>query len=158
MSHKFVLELPGSWHETRNKIVYCTIDGVYIELAQIKDCNRYRDYTGFAHKKRTLICPSEYPWLTYREYSPDFHWLGARTVCSLCHRHSLSPSSLLQIPPSHTPQGLKMLDVGSPRLPWTCDPIMANGTQRVEFWEAPYWWAPSLDIFILVLEQVKILL
>lgn len=57
--------------------------------------------------------------------------------CCLCRSHFLSPSSLLQTPPSYTPQGLKVLAISSARLPWTCDPIMANGPQRGGCWEAP---------------------
>ena len=74
-----------------------TIDSVYTDLGQEKkDHTTYGDYTDLAHKKRSLICPSEYSLFTYREYSHDFHEQEARIVWCLCHRHSLSPSSLLQ--------------------------------------------------------------
>ena len=37
------------------KLAYCTIDGVSIDLGQIKDYNRCGNYTDFAHKKRTFL-------------------------------------------------------------------------------------------------------
>ena len=38
-----------------------TIDNLYIDLTQEKkDYTKYGDYTDLAHKKRSLVCPSEY--------------------------------------------------------------------------------------------------
>lgn len=68
--------------KTETKLVCCIISNVYIDLTQEKKSYiRYESYTDFSHIKKTLICASQYPWLTYREYNHDFYWLGARTVC-----------------------------------------------------------------------------
>lgn len=89
--------------KAETKLVCCMISNVYIDLTQEKKIYiRYGSYTDFSHIKKTLICASQYPWLTYRECNHDFYWLGERLFVAMFQPFLVTFFLVANIPPPST--------------------------------------------------------